>query len=298
MLRRRMGATFVTGATGLLGAALVGALLDRGDRVVALTRGRALDPRCTAVLGDVADQALLASAMDGADTVFHLAAQSLNGHGEPVDTYAVNVMGTVAVCEAARQAAVPRVVIASSAAVYGPTTKPADEKAPIAPTNAYDSSKAAAELAARAYADSYNLDVAIARLTNVYGPGDRHASRLIPELVAAVHDGRAPALRSDGSPRRDHLYVDDAAQALLALAGRSDTYNIGSGRPVAVRDVVAALERVAGRPLNARYAQTTAPGPGDGQHVAIDKVAAHTGWRPTTSLDDGLEATLRGDARA
>ena len=78
--------------------------------------------------------------------------------------------------------------------------------------------KAAADLIARSYWHSYGLPVAVTRFANVYGGGDLNFSRLIPEAVSAALDGRAPVLRSDGSPERDFLYVEDAARAYLAIA--------------------------------------------------------------------------------
>src|SRR3954466_11298758 len=115
----------------------------------------------------------------------------------------------------------------------------------LEPRYPYDVSKAATDLIARSYWHSFGLPVATTRFANLYGGGDLNPSRLIPELVAAVLDGRAPHIRSDGTPERDFLYVEDAVGAYLAIAdalddpargARGEAFNAGGGRPVSVRE--------------------------------------------------------------
>jgi nucleoside-diphosphate-sugar epimerase len=280
-----MAATaLVTGASGLVGRALVAALRARGETVVAFA-------------GDVTDAGAVTRALaeHAPAVVFHLAARAVDGDGDadPDATWRVNVGGTRAVLAAA--AGGPRVVVASSVAAYAPvapgTAALVEDLPLLAPDDpvagAYARSKAAADALARA------AGATVARFTNIYGAGDRHASRLVPELAAAVAQGRAPRLRSDGTARLDLLHAGDAAGALIALAQAApagEAYNIGAGEDVAVRDVVSAAERAAGRSLHAVYgsARPAAERP----PVSIAKVAAATGWRPATSLDEGLRRTL------
>jgi CDP-glucose 4,6-dehydratase len=297
--------TLVTGGSGLIGGAVVRALVARGERVVLLERGGATPPDgCRAIRGDVTDAALLlrVTAEEHVETVFHLAAQTIVGAAEhdPTATYATNIMGTTAVLEAARQAGARRVVVAGSVTAYGTQdTSPLTEDMALHPTSPYDVSKAAADLVARSYWPTFGLPVATTRFANVYGPGDRNASRLVPELLAAARAGRPPRLRSDGTPERDFLHVDDAAAAYLAIAdalddpdagARGEAFNAGGGHPVSVRAVVETLERVLGRPLGAEYE----PGAHDGtsQYAAIAKIARVCGWRPSITLEDGLRRTL------
>ena len=108
---------------------------------------------------------------------------------------------------------------ASSDKAYGAHDElPYREDFALQPTAPYEASKAAADLIARSYWHSYGLPVAVTRFANIYGGGDLNFSRLIPEAVSAAIQGRAPVLRSDGSPERDFLYVEDAASAYLAIA--------------------------------------------------------------------------------
>jgi CDP-glucose 4,6-dehydratase len=311
-----MRSTFVTGAYGMLGAWLVRALLGRGERVVVLKRDRAigsalalegLEERCHVVYGDVSDEALMARVVveEEVGTIFHLAAQTIVGSANrsPVSTFHSNIKGTWAIMEAARLGGADRVVVAASDKAYGAHDRlPYTEDMALQPVYPYDVSKAATDLIARSYWHTFGVPVATTRFANIYGGGDLNGSRLIPELVAAVLDGRAPVIRSDGTPERDFFYVEDAAAAYLAIAdaldredggARGEGFNAGAGRPISVREVVETLERVAGRPLNATYeAGRTTPGEIDRQYVDISKIERICGWRPAVDLEEGLRRTL------
>jgi CDP-glucose 4,6-dehydratase len=310
--------TFVTGAYGMLGAWLVRALLNRGERVVVLNRDRAvgtalevegLEQRCHVVFGDVADEALMARVVteEEVGTVFHLAAQTIVGAANqaPLSTFTTNIQGTWAVLEAARVGGARRVVVAASDKAYGPHDElPYTEDMALQPVYPYDVSKAATDMIARSYWHTFGLPVATTRFANIYGGGDLNPSRLIPELVAASLDGRAPRIRSDGTPERDYLYVEDAVAAYLAIAdaldgdgdaggARGEAFNAGGGRPVSVREVVDTLGRVAGTPLNAIYDPgKTIPGEISRQYVDTAKIARVCGWAPQVDLEEGLRRTL------
>jgi CDP-glucose 4,6-dehydratase len=308
--------TFVTGAYGMLGAWLVRALLDRGERVVVLKRDRAVgsalelegaEARCHVVHGDVADEALMARVVveEEVGTVFHLAAQTIVGAANtaPASTFTTNIQGTWAVLEAARLGGADRVVVAASDKAYGEhATLPYTEDMALQPRHPYDVSKAATDLIARSYWHTFGLPVATTRFANIYGGGDLNPSRLIPELVAAALDGRAPRIRSDGTPERDFLYVEDAAAAYLAIAdaladdgagARGEAFNAGGGRPVSVREVIDTLGRVAGRSLGAVYdPANTTPGEISRQYVDITKIRETCGWEPRVGLEEGLRRTL------
>jgi CDP-glucose 4,6-dehydratase len=283
----------VTGASGLVGSHLVPALRAQGAEVAAFD-------------GDVADAAAVSRAVDehAADTVFHLAAQTIVGeaNASPLPTFEVNVRGTWNVLEACRAGGVRRTVVAASDKVYGPCANGTafTEDAPLAPRFAYDASKAAADLLARSYWHTFGLPVATTRFANIYGGGDRQDSRLVPELVAAIAEDRAPVIRSDGSPEREYLYVDDAVDAYLAIAralddgvARGEAYNAGGGRPHSVREVVETLIRVAGSDVEPEFrGDGVPPAEIDRQYVDVAKLHAATGWAPQVGLEDGLARTL------
>jgi CDP-glucose 4,6-dehydratase len=304
----------VTGAYGMLGGWLTKALLERGDTVTVLRRddtpgtfleAEDLERRCTVVHGDITDPDLIARAIaeHEADTVFHLAAQTIVGTASraPLSTWEANIRGTYLLLEACRTQAVQRVIVASSDKAYGPSAQlPYTEQHALQPVFPYDVSKAATDLIARSYWHTYGLPVATTRFANLYGGGDRNTSRLIPEAIAAALAGRAPVIRSDGSPERDFLYVEDAADAYLAIAdaldagaARGEAFNAGGDAPHAVRDVVALVCRLAGTDVEPDVRGTGTPdGEIDRQYVDSTKLRETTGWRPRVGLEDGLARAI------
>jgi len=305
---------FVTGAYGLLGSWLVRALLARGDRVVALQRDRA--PRSLLLLdgvqdaldvvhGDLNEPGLVARALGEyeVDTVFHLAAQTIVGtaNRSPLATFESNVRGTWTLLEACRLHGAERVVVAASDKAYGASaTLPYREQMPLDPRFPYDVSKAATDMIARSYWHTFGLPVAVTRFANLYGGGDLNRSRLIPEAIGAALAGRAPVIRSDGSPERDFLYVEDAVEAYLRLAdaldgdgARGEAFNAGGGEPHAVRDVVARICALAGTDVAPDVRGNGTPdGEIDRQYVDPTKLRTLTGWEPRVDLDEGLRRTI------
>jgi len=309
-----MRSAFVTGGYGLLGSALVGALLDRGVEVTVLRRDatprsalvlEGLEPRVSVVSGDVVDASLIERALGDyeVDSLFHLAAQTIVGaaNRSPLSTWETNVRGTWTVLEACRRLEVPRVVVAASDKAYGfPGDLPYREDFALQPRFPYDVSKAAADLIARSYWHTYGLPVATTRCANLYGGGDTNRSRLIPEAVDAALAGRRPVIRSDGTPERDFLHVDDAVAAYVAIAdalggdgARGEAFNAGGGRPHAVREVVELVCRIAGTNVEPDIRGSGTPhGEIDRQYVDTTKLRELTGWAPRVSLEEGLRRTV------
>jgi CDP-glucose 4,6-dehydratase len=305
---------FVTGAYGLLGSWLVRALIARGDRVTVLRRDRA--PRSALLLegvedafdvvhGDLNDAGLVARALGEyeVDGVFHLAAQTIVGtaNRSPLGTFESNVRGTWTLLEACRLHGARRVLVAASDKAYGASAElPYREDQPLDPRYPYDVSKAATDMIARSYWHTFGLPVAVTRFANLYGGGDLNRSRLIPEAIGAALAGRRPVIRSDGSPERDFLYVEDAVDAYLRLAdaldgegARGEAFNAGGGAPHAVRDVVARICAIAGTEVEPDMRGSGTPhGEIDRQYVDASKLRALTGWEPRVALDEGLRRTI------
>jgi CDP-glucose 4,6-dehydratase len=205
------------------------------------------------------------------------------------------------VLEACRETSVERVLVASSDKAYGPHEQlPYTEDSALQPVFPYDVSKAAADLIARSYWHTYGLPVAVTRFANLYGGGDRNFSRLIPETVTGVLDGRRPIIRSDGSPERDFLYVEDAASAYLALADAlasdqagGEAFNAGWGRPHPVREVVELICELGPGEMEPDYRGSGSPsGEIDRQYLDSTKIRDEIGWRPAVELGEGLARTL------
>jgi CDP-glucose 4,6-dehydratase len=310
------GRALVTGGRGFVGAWLCRRLLARGDAVVSLDRGGregrpsvlellGITGEVAEVEGDLLDAELVRATLSDhdVDTVFHLAAQTLVGRAaaSPSATFEANVRGTWILLEACRRHGAERVVVASSDKAYGAQNElPYREDLPLRPAAPYEASKAAADVLARSFWPSCGLPVAVTRFANVYGGGDTNFSRLIPEAVSAALDGRPPILRSDGSPQRDFLFVEDAAAAYVAIAGgldrddvRGEAFNAGGGRPYAVGQVVAMIARLAGTDVVPRILGRGNPaGEIDRQYVDATKIREVLGWQPSVSLEDGLRRTI------
>lgn len=304
----------VTGAYGLLGSWLVLALLEHGARVVVIRRDEPvlaglrlldLDERVDVVRGDICTEGLVARAINEyeVDSVFHLAAQTLVGtaNRSPMSTFETNIRGTWLLLEACRLHGVERVVVASSDKAYGRHAElPYREPFALQPSYPYDVSKAATDLISRSYWHTFQLQVAVTRFANLYGGGDTNRSRLIPEAVCAALAGRAPVVRSDGSPERDFLYVEDAVRAYLAIwealggeGAAGEAFNAGGGRSHRVGDVVELVCRLAGSDLAPDIRGTGVPaGEIDRQWVDHSKLSELTGWQPQVGLKEGLSRTI------
>jgi CDP-glucose 4,6-dehydratase len=305
----------VTGGQGFVASNLARALLERGDAVTVLDLAapahsglvlEGIDSEVELLEIDLRDAAALKAAISAGefDVVFHLAAQTLVGPAmaDPTPTFEVNVRGTWTLLEACRRADVPAVVVASSDKAYGPSEElPYREEMRLRPASPYEASKAAADAIALSYRPAYGLPVAVTRFANVYGGGDANFSRLIPEAIAAILDGRRPQIRSDGSPERDFLYVSDAVAAYLAVEhavgaggpGAGEAFNAGGETPHSVREVLDTVVEVSGTDLEPEYLGTGNPsGEIDRQYVDSTKLREMTGWRPEVGLRDGLIRTL------
>jgi CDP-glucose 4,6-dehydratase len=304
----------VTGADGLLGSWLVGKLVERTARVVAIRRDlpavsplalMGLSGRIDTVHGDICQDGLVARTLGEyeVDSVFHLAAQTLVGtaNRSPVPTFETNIRGTWLLLEACRHHEVERVIVASSDKAYGPQVElPYRETQPLRAVYPYDVSKAACDLLARAYWHTFELPVAVTRFANLYGGGDMNRSRLVPEAVCAALAGEPPIVRSDGSPERDFLYVEDAVEAYLAIwralgtgHARGEAFNAGSGLPRRVGDLVALICRLAGSDVEPEIRGNGVPsGEIDRQWLDSTKLRSLTGWRPQVTLEEGLRRTI------
>jgi CDP-glucose 4,6-dehydratase len=308
----------VTGAQGFIASWLTERLVAEGARVVVPRRDapvesrfaiERLEERCNVVQADLLDHQALVRILNehSVRAVFHLAAQTIVGtaNRSPLSTFEANVHGTYNLLEACRAVGVvgdpiERVVVASSDKAYGTQEElPYREESPLTPTYPYDVSKACADLIARSYAATYDLPVAVTRLANVYGGGDFNFSRIVPDTVSALLRGERPVIRSDGSPERDFIYVEDAVDAYLAIAASLDrpelrgrAWNAGAGKPVPVLEIVRRLIAASGRDVEPDVqGEGTPHGEIDRQYLDSTAIREELGWSPAWDLDRGLRET-------
>jgi CDP-glucose 4,6-dehydratase len=304
-----------TGATGIVGSALVRQLLKRGAEVVAFIRDA--DARSdfyrsgayrfvTSVNGTLEDFASVERAINEhqVDTVIHLGAQPIveTALRYPLQSFEANIRGTYNVLDACRQhgGLVRRVVVASSDKAYGDHAGQAyDENQPLTANNPYDVSKACGDMLAQTYAHTYELPVLIARCGNIYGGGDLNWNRIVPGTVRSLFQDEPPVIRSDGTYVRDYIYVGDAASAYVALAERAgddelrgQAFNFSAEAPCSVLDLVAVISRLMGKehlqPVILNQARNEIPA----QRVSAAKARQTLGWTPEFDLTTGLRATI------
>jgi CDP-glucose 4,6-dehydratase len=304
----------VTGATGLLGAWLTAWLVERGAHVVGLVRDTVprsnfyrlgLADRVVVVRGALEDYDLLERMLNEyeIEVIFHLGAQTLVGiaNANPRSTFSANILGTVNVLEAARRSRTLRaVIVASSDKAYGAQAElPYREDAPLIGRHPYDVSKSCADLIAQAYWASYRTPVAVTRCGNFFGGGDLNWNRLVPGTIRSLLDGERPVIRSDGTLRRDYIYIKDAvgAYALLAeklLAGEAlgRAYNFSNESPMTVLEMVTLIGRLMRRddltPLVLDEASNEIPH----QFLSAARARSELGWKPEYTLEDGLAETI------
>ncbi len=236
------------------------------------------------------------AALPASDLVFHLAGSSgiEESLEDPRQDLLNNALGTLEVLEAARRMPGARVVVASSAAVYGRVQGLVSEEQPPHPISPYGVSKLAAEAYVRSYAHLHGVEGLIARVGNPYGPGQRR--RVIYDLARrALHEPPPLRLRGSGSEVRDFVHASDVAGALIAIAlhgAPGETYNVGSGRAVTLREVAEYVARAAGLPASAvRPDDTPTPGKVDEFRPSIDKLAG-LGYQAAVPLERGIEQTV------
>jgi UDP-glucose 4-epimerase len=301
----------VTGGAGFIGSHVVDALLDRGDRVVALddlSTGRrenlddALSRGAELVEATITDAAAVARVFETwqPEVVFHLAAQIdvRRSVSDPVFDVGVNVGGTVNLLEAARASGARRFLLASTGgAVYGEGAGrklPLDEGAECRPDAPYGQSKHAAEGYLGLYGRLYGLSTASLRLGNVYGARQDPLGEagVVAIFCGALLGGGTPRVFGDGRQTRDYVYVGDIVEAFLAAASSDarGTFNIGTGVETSVLELGRLLATVCERDFDPEMAPAR---PGEVQRIAIDSALAERelGWRARTPLADGLRAT-------
>lgn len=303
----------VTGATGLIGSRLVGALLqhdaevhvfvlERPEPESALVRSGDLE-RTTQHAGRLEDRASVVRAVEAArpEVVFHLGAQSLvtSAREDPAATFAANVAGTWTLLDACRSLPTrPRsIVVASSDKAYGSSERlPYRETHPIAGAGEpYEASKAMTDIVARTYAAAYAMPIRVARCGNVYGPGDWNWTRIVPGTIRSLLRGERPIIRSSGAPTRDYVHVDDVADAYLLLGAADvepgEAFNFSSGERKSVLELVRQLQAALGTDLDPEVLDQ-APGEIADQELDSSKARATLGWSARRRLAESLPETI------
>jgi UDP-glucuronate 4-epimerase len=305
-----MAAIVVTGGAGFIGSHLCEALLQRGDRVVAIDNlndfyapaikranlaALSRRPGFTFVEKDIRDRDAMLATIAGArpDAIVHLAAMAgVRPSIENPALYAdVNVMGTVHLLDAAVASRVPKFIFASSSSVYGN-----NEKVPFSeddrvdePISPYAATKKAGELIAHTYAHLHGIAVSCLRFFTVYGPRQR-PEMAIHKFARLILDGKPVPMFGDGSMRRDFTYVDDIIDGVVRSLDRARgyrIYNLGESRTIALREMIAALEKALD---NKATIERLPEVPGDVKitYADVSRARSELGYAPSFPLEEGL----------
>lgn len=305
----------VTGATGILGSCLVKKLCGFGADVVCIVRDWVpqselvlsgyLD-KVKAVRGELTDYLLIRRTIAEyeIEIIFHLGAQTIVpiANKDPLSTFESNIKGTYTVLDAVRTSGREiKVVVASSDKAYGEKdTLPYTEDMSLTPVYPYDVSKACAELISMSYAKTFGLKVAITRCGNFFGEGDLNFSRIVPGTIISALRGKPPVIRSDGSPIRDYIYVEDVANAYILLAEKlsenpklsGEAFNFSYERPMSVLEIVNLILKLMGSELKP-VIKNEVKAEIKKQYLSSKKARETLGWKPQFSLEDGLKRTIK-----
>lgn len=298
----------ITGGAGFIGSNLAQALSQENpeDSLISivddLSYGKAENLagiNAQLLRGSITDLPFLRTAFEGADCVFHQAAIASvkKSIEDPLRTNEVGIAGTLKVLTAARDAGVRRVVLASSAAVYGSSLDlPKQEDMIPEPMSPYAVSKLAGEHYARVFQEIYGLETVVLRYFNVFGPKQDPSSEysgVVSRFITAILKGEVPVIYGDGEQTRDFVHVADvvAANILASRGFRPGVYNIANAKSTSLNDLVEMISKILGRDVSPRY---EVPRSTDIRHSLADISRARSaGYSPNCSIEEGLKTTIR-----
>lgn len=298
----------VTGGAGFIGSHLCQALAASGDRVIildSLDSGKLCnisdlleDDHVEFIEDTILNGSRLVSFCMGIDGIFHLAAlvSVQRSIDDPRLNHRINIDGLFEVFEAARLARVPKIVLASSAALYGndylPPHKETFASVPLSP---YAVGKCLSELYAAVYTDLYGVHSVCLRFFNVYGPKqDRSSpySGVISKFMDAISRDDEFIIFGDGEQTRDFVYVLDVVQALILSMEKSvsGVFNVGTGTSVSINKLAMTIMEVSGKKVGIRYLDARE---GEVRHSCADisKISEALGYKPRYSLKEGVRKT-------
>ncbi len=302
----------VTGADGFIGSHLVERLAAEGANVVALAQYNSFgswgwldtipdSSSVRVVMGDVRDPHVCSELTRGIEIVFHLAAliaipYSYSAPDSYVDT---NIKGTLNMCQSALASGVGKFIQMSTSEVYGTARYvPIDEAHPLTPQSPYSASKIAADALASSFFYAFGLPVVIARPFNTYGPR-QSARAVIPTIISQIAAGMKTISLGDLTPTRDFTFVRDTCDGLIRIAcaeqTAGETFNIGSNQEISIGDLVRLIACLMSADTQiAADAERVRPSGSEVRRLWCDnsKLANATGFRPATSLEEGLKQTI------
>ena len=295
----------VTGGRGFIGTNLMRRIraADPETELVVLDNGSMTAPGFVSddtivdLDGDIRDQTALRHAVAGCTAIVHLAGQTrvVESVQDPALSFEVNARGTLNVLQAAREAGIDHVVLASTGgAMFGDAGGPIHEEMLPKPSSPYGASKLAMEAYAHAFAGSYGLQSAVLRFANVYGPYSERKGSVVAHLFRQILAREPITIYGDGSQARDFVFIGDLCDGIIRAMDvkASGIFHLGSGSPTSLTELLEKVGRVVGPdwPLEVRYDSWRA-GEVRRTHTSIAKAVEAFGYSPGTPLEAGLQAT-------
>jgi UDP-glucose 4-epimerase len=294
----------ITGGCGFVGANLIFHLQELGGHEIVVLDNESLGKRSHIegadvhfLHGDICDEQMLLRALEGADAVVHLAADTrvMDSIADPRKNFEVNVQGTFNLLSAMREQGVTRIVNASTGgAIIGEADPPVHERMMPAPIAPYGASKLAVEGYLSAFAGAYGFHAVSLRFSNVYGPRSFHKGSVVAEFLRRVMAGEPLTVFGDGEQTRDYVFAADLCDG-ITRALTSDVngvYQLGTGRGTSINALIDTIRDVVGPdfPVEVDYQDSRA---GEIKHTWCDisKARDGLGYAPETVLGDGLAET-------
>ena len=296
--------TLILGGNGFIGSHLVDEVSRHGHHVRVFDRHpeRYREPLDSVeyIFGDFGNRAQVSAALDGIDVVYHLVGATLpqSSNENPGLDVETNVIRTIALLEECVANGVGRVLyVSSGGTIYGvPRKLPAHEDSPTSPISSYGITRLCVEKYFELFWHLHGLDYVVVRPSNAFGPrqNPRGAQGVVSVFLAGAVEGRSLTIWGDGTIVRDYIYVRDLVQGIYAASVTSAehrVFNLGSGVGVSLDDVVELIAQRVGRSVQVKYApKRMADVPAI--YLDVRRAGEHLGWRPKTSLENGIALTL------
>jgi CDP-glucose 4,6-dehydratase len=316
----------ITGASGFVGSWLAKALIEKGADVSIISLWKYEPPKSVLsfegvfdklnppLICDIRDYDSVKKAVDKSspEVVFHLAAKAIvkdaqKSPVEAVETVKVNAIGTYNILEAVRNSSsVEAIALASTDKVLGETKDgrfiKEDSPEIIFPSNVsvYELSKLCADRISKLFFEQYGLPIGITHCGNIYGGGDLNFSRIVPDTVKSVILNKSPVIRSDGTPVRNYIHIDDVVDAYITIAeniNRKDVkgqdFIFAGNDHLSVLNFVNKIIKVSGKNLQPEIKGKSVPrGELDEQYISDEKARRVLDWQPKVKIDDGIKRTI------
>lgn len=308
-----MNRILITGAAGFIGSHLTERCVELGHEVIAFVRYNSRNSwgwldhskhknRIEIIAGDIRDYASVLSAMQGVDTVFHLAA--LIGipysYVSPIAYIKTNIEGTYNILQAGRTLGTGTIVLTSTSETYGSAQyAPIDEKHPLTAQSPYSASKIGADQMGISFHRAFGMPVKIVRPFNTYGPR-QSARAFIPTVITQIMSGRKMLNLGNLHPTRDLTFVHDTVNGFIEIANSRETNgevtNIGMNEEISMMDLANRIAILMDKKIEIKQAQErTRPDKSEVERLRCDnrKITRITNWSPHYDLDAGLSETIK-----